>query len=29
MSRNGLQGIAYAALLVVMFGVCSGWLGGL
>lgn len=29
MSRNILQNLAYAALLVVLFGVCTGWLGGL
>jgi len=29
MSQNGIQKIAYAALIVVMFGVCTGWLGGL
>jgi hypothetical protein len=29
MSQSGLQKIAYAALLIVMFGVATGWLGGL
>ena len=29
MSRSGLQKIAYAALLVLLFGVATGWLGGL
>ncbi len=29
MSQTGIQKIAYAALLVVMFGVCTGVLGGL
>ena len=29
MSGSGLQNIAYAALLLVLFGVCSGLLGGL
>lgn len=29
MSGTGLQKIAYVALLVVLFGVASGWLGGL
>lgn len=29
MSGNDIQNIAYAALIVVMFGVCTGWLGGL
>ncbi len=29
MSPTGLQKIAYAALLVLLFGVASGWLGGL
>lgn len=29
MSRTGLQKIAYAALLVLLFGVATGWLGGL
>jgi hypothetical protein len=29
MSATGLQKIAYALLLVVLFGVSTGWLGGL
>lgn len=29
MSSTGLQKTAYAALIVLMFGVCTGWLGGL
>jgi len=29
MSRTGLQKIAYTALLVLLFGVATGWLGGL
>lgn len=29
MSGNGIRSISYAALIVVMFGVCTGWLGGL
>lgn len=29
MSQTGLQKIAYVALLIVMFGVATGWLGGL
>lgn len=29
MSPTGLQKIAYAALLILLFGVASGWLGGL
>lgn len=29
MSQTGVQKIAYAALLVLLFGVCTGWLGGL
>jgi len=29
MSGKGIQSIAYAVLLIVMFGVCVGWLGGL
>lgn len=29
MSRTGLQKIAYVALLVLLFGVATGWLGGL
>lgn len=29
MSRSGLQKIAYAALLLLLFGVTTGWLGGL
>jgi len=29
MSRSGLQKIAYAALLVLLIGVATGWLGGL
>lgn len=29
MSGQAIQKIAYAALIVVMFGVCTGWLGGL
>jgi len=28
MSRSGLQKIAYAALLVLLIGVATGWLGG-
>jgi hypothetical protein len=29
MSSSGLKNIAFAALIVVLFGVASGWLGGL
>ena len=29
MSANGLQMIAYAALLIIMLGTATGWLGGL
>jgi hypothetical protein len=29
MSGAGLQKVSYALLLVVLFGVASGWLGGL
>lgn len=29
MSQTGVQKIAYVALLVLLFGVCTGWLGGL
>ena len=29
MSQTGIQKIAYAALVVVLFGVATGWLGGL
>lgn len=29
MSGTGVQKMAYAALLVLLFGVCTGWLGGL
>ena len=29
MSGTGVQKIAYAALIVLLFGVTSGWLGGL
>lgn len=29
MSPNGIQKLAYAALLVLLFGLSSGWLGGL
>jgi hypothetical protein len=29
MSGAGLQKVSYALLLVVLFGVTSGWLGGL
>lgn len=29
MSGKGIQNIAYVALIIVMFGVCTGWLGGL
>ena len=29
MSASGLQKIAYVALLIVMFGTATGWLGGL
>ena len=29
MSGNALRNIAYAALLVVLFGVATGWIGGL
>ncbi len=29
MAPNGIQKIAYAALLVLLFGVSTGWLGGL
>ena len=29
MTGTGLQKFAYAALIVLLFGVSSGWLGGL
>jgi len=29
MGQTGVQKIAYVALLVVMLGICTGWLGGL
>ncbi|SEJ59141.1 hypothetical protein SAMN05444007_105320 [Cribrihabitans marinus] len=29
MSQSGVQKTAYAALIVLLFGVCTGWLGGL
>lgn len=29
MSGTGVQKMAYAALLALLFGVCTGWLGGL
>lgn len=29
MKTKGVQKIAYTALLVVLFGITSGWLGGL
>ena len=29
MSGTGVNKVAYAALLVLLFGVASGWLGGL
>lgn len=29
MSQTGVQKMAYVALLVLLFGVCTGWLGGL
>lgn len=29
MSGRSIQKLAYAALLVVMFGVATGWIGGL
>ncbi len=29
MSGTGVQKLAYAALLVLLYGVCTGWLGGL
>lgn len=29
MSANGLQMIAYSALLIIMVGTATGWLGGL
>lgn len=29
MSQTGIQKAAYVALIVLMFGVCTGWLGGL
>lgn len=29
MSSTGLQKFAYVALIVLLFGVTSGWLGGL
>jgi len=29
MSGTGVQKMAYTALLVLLFGVCTGWLGGL
>lgn len=29
MPRSGFRNIAYVALLIVLFGTASGWLGGL
>jgi len=29
MSASALQKLAYAVLIVLMFGICLGWLGGL
>lgn len=29
MSQTGVQKIAYVVLIVLLFGVCTGWLGGL
>ena len=29
MSQSGVQKTAYVALIVLLFGVCTGWLGGL
>jgi hypothetical protein len=29
MSQTGIQKAAYIALIVLLFGVCIGWLGGL
>ena len=29
MNQSGVQRMAYTALLIIMFGVCTGWLGGL
>jgi hypothetical protein len=29
MSNDSFQKIAYVALIVLMFGACTGWLGGL
>ncbi len=29
MSHAGLRKMAYVVLIIVMFGVCTGWLGGL
>lgn len=29
MSQNSIQKLAYTALLVLLFGVATGWLGGL
>ncbi len=29
MSQTVVQKMAYAALLLLLFGVCTGWLGGL
>jgi len=29
MAPSGIQKVAYAALIVLMFGVATGWLGGL
>lgn len=29
MSGTVVQNLAYAALIVLMFGICFGWLGGL
>ena len=29
MSASGLQKVAYAALLIIMIGTATGWLGGL
>jgi hypothetical protein len=29
MTPSGIQKVAYAALIVLLFGVATGWLGGL
>ena len=29
MDTSQIRNLAYAALIVVMFGACTGWLGGL